>query len=143
MLVHETIETIKNAFLAEPFCKTATDGDIFDVDLNKSTIYPLTHVMMMGFTDNGSTVTFDVSVICADIIDETKTEQSNKNSIWNVQSAMILRVLSSIRRGYLSELNWELTSVNRAEFFTDKYDHALAGVEQSFTVTVPNTMSIC
>lgn len=143
MLVHEVIDTLKAEFLKEPFCNTATDGDIFDVDLNKKTIFPLTHVICNSFQDLGSTVSFSFSVLSMDIIDETKTAVNNKNSIWNTQSALILRVLSSIRRGYLSDLNWELTDVSPASFFTDRFENQLAGVEQTFSVIVPNTMTIC
>jgi len=78
-----------------------------------------------------------------DIIDETKKNESNKNSIWNAQSALILRVLSSIRRGKLRGENWKLQDVQTAVFFTERFENNLAGVEQSFTVLVPNTMTIC
>jgi hypothetical protein len=142
-MVHEVIDRLKQEFLNEPFCNTATDGDIFDVDLNKITIFPLTHVMCTGFQDLGSTVSFSFSVLCMDIIDETKKNESNKNSIWNAQSALILRVMSSIRRGKLRSENWQLQDVQTAVFFTERFENNLAGVEQSFTVLVPNTMTIC
>ena len=62
-MVGETINTLKEAFLNEPFCNTATDGDIFDVDLDKVTLYPLTHVMCTGFQDLGSTIAVSISVL--------------------------------------------------------------------------------
>ena len=142
-MVAETINTLKQSFLNEPFCNTATDGDIFDVDLNKVTIFPLTHVMCTGFQDLGSTVAISFSVLCMDIIDETKTPITNKNNIWNTQSELILRILGSIRRGYLSDNNWELQDTSASTLFTERFENNLAGVEQSFTVIVPNTMTIC
>jgi len=142
-MVKETIDTLKAEFLKEPFCNTATDGDIFDVNLAKKSIYPLTHVMVMGFQDLGSTVSFNVSVLCMDVIDENKTPLSNKNFIWNTQSDLILRVLGSIRRGYLNSQNWELTDVSTSSFFTDRFENDLAGVEQTFSFVVPNDMTIC
>jgi len=142
-MVKETIDTLKAEFLKEPFCNTATDGDIFDVDLPKKSIYPLTHVMVIGFQDLGSTVSFNVSVLCMDVIDEPKTPESNKNFIWNTQADLILRVLGSIRRGYLNGKNWELTDVSQSSFFTDRFENDLAGVEQTFSFVVPNDMTIC
>lgn len=142
-MVGETINTLKEAFLNEPFCNTATDGDIFDVDLDKVTLYPLTHVMCTGFQDLGSTIAVSFSVLCMDIIEETKTPINNKNNIWNTQSALILKILGSIRRGELSDNNWQLQDASPATLFTERFENNLAGVEQSFTVVVPNTMTIC
>ena len=142
-MVGETINTLKEAFLNEPFCNTATDGDIFDVDLDKVTLYPLTHVMCTGFQDLGSTIAVSFSVLCMDIIDETKTPINNKINIWNTQSALILKILGSIRRGELSDNNWQLQDASPATLFTERFENNLAGVEQSFTVVVPNTMTIC
>ena len=142
-MVGETINTLKEAFLNEPFCNTATDGDIFDVDLDKVTLYPLTHVMCTGFQDLGSTLAISFSVLCMDIIDETKTPINNKNNIWNTQSTLILKILGSIRRGKLNDNNWQLQDASPATLFTERFENNLAGVEQSFTVVVPNTMTIC
>lgn len=142
-MVGETIKTLKEAFLNEPFCNTATDGDIFDVDLDKVTLFPLTHVMCTGFQDLGSTIAVSFSVLCMDIIDETKTPINNKNNIWNTQSALILKILGSIRRGKLNDNNWQLQDTSPSTLFTERFENNLAGVEQSFTVVVPNTMTIC
>lgn len=142
-MVAEVIETLKQEFLNEPFCNTATDGDIFDVDLDKVTMYPLTHVMCTGFQDLGSTIAISFSVLCMDIIDETKKPITNKSNIWNTQSDLVLRVLGSIRRGNLSDSNWQLQDVSASTLFTERFENNLAGVEQSFTVVIPNTMTIC
>ncbi len=142
-MVAEAIETLKQEFLNEPFCNNATDGDIFDVDLDKVTMYPLTHVMCTGFQDLGSTIAISFSVLCMDIIDETKKPITNKSNIWNTQSDLVLRVLGSIRRGNLSDSNWQLQDVSASTLFTERFENNLAGVEQSFTVVIPNTMTIC
>ena len=35
-MVYNLIQTIKGALLAEPFCNTVTEGDIFEVDLKQT-----------------------------------------------------------------------------------------------------------
>jgi hypothetical protein len=41
-MVYQIIDTIKNALLDEsPFVTTVTEGDIFDVDIAKKTLFPL------------------------------------------------------------------------------------------------------
>ena len=142
-MIYNLIAKLKAEFLKEPFCNTVTEGDIFDVDLNKKTIFPLTHIMVTGFQRLGSTISISASVICMDIIDESKTPSNNKVDIWNQQTLLILRILGSIEKGYLNSLNWQLTGASEAEFFTERFENNLAGVEQSFTFVIPNDMSIC
>ena len=142
-MIYNLIAKLKAEFLKEPFCNTVTEGDIFDVDLNKKTIFPLTHIMVTGFQRLGSTISISASIICMDIIDESKTPSNNKVDIWNQQTLLILRILGSIEKGYLNSLNWQLTGASEAEFFTERFENNLAGVEQSFTFVIPNDMSIC
>ena len=41
---YNVTDKIKDALVAEPFVNTVTFGSIDDVDLNKQTIFPLSHV---------------------------------------------------------------------------------------------------
>ena len=65
-------EELKTALLAEPFCNTVTTGSLDDVDLNKQTIYPLGHIIVNNCTVATSVLTFNVSVLCMDIVDVSK-----------------------------------------------------------------------
>ena len=43
---YNVTEKIQEALQDEPFVNTVTYGDIFEVDLNKQTIFPLSHFMV-------------------------------------------------------------------------------------------------
>ena len=42
---YEITQVIKNKLQEDLFVNTVTTGDIFKVDLNKLTIFPLSHIM--------------------------------------------------------------------------------------------------
>ena len=75
-MVYNLIQTIKDALLAEPFCNTVTEGDIFQVDLNKRTIFPLTHIIVNSSTHQGNVISFNVTMLLMDIINQK--EKDNK-----------------------------------------------------------------
>ena len=58
-MVYSLINKIKEALLEEPFVNTATDGNIFDVDLSKQTIFPLSHIMINNATHQGNVISFN------------------------------------------------------------------------------------
>jgi hypothetical protein len=51
---------------------TVTFGDITEVDLNKQTIFPLSHIMINNVTDNGQTLSYNISVMAMDVVDTSK-----------------------------------------------------------------------
>ena len=143
-MVYKVIEYLTNAFKDEPFVNTVTTGDIFDVDLNKQTIFPLSHIIINNVLHGRSQFTFNISVLCMDVIDEDKKELTdNKIDIWNTQLLVVNRVMDRINRGDLRDGEFELTGNPSIEPFTDRFENALAGWTVTFDLMVKNTMTIC
>ena len=142
-MVYKVINKLRETFEAEPFANTVTEGDIFSVDLNKKTLFPLTHLIVNSWQDLGSTLLYDVTVLCMDIVDENKDGTNNKVDIWNNQSLMLSKVITSLRRGDLNEQRYGLVDTNPAGFFTERFENNLAGTELTFSFIVPNEMTIC
>ena len=65
---------IKDILQADENTNTVTFGDITEVDLNKQTIFPLSHIMINNVTDNGQTLSYNISVMAMDIVDTSKDE---------------------------------------------------------------------
>ena len=74
---YDLTKKIKDTLEAEPFVNTVTIGSMDDIDLNKQTIFPLTHIMVNNVTVSSNTHTYNVSVLCMDIVDESKNEQTD------------------------------------------------------------------
>jgi len=65
-------DKLKEALLAEPFVNTVTFGSLDDIDLNKQTIFPLSHIIVNNTTVGSKTLTFNVSILSMDIVDISK-----------------------------------------------------------------------
>jgi hypothetical protein len=137
-MVYRLIEFIKNAFLDEPFCNTVTEGSIFDVDLSKQTIFPLTHIMINNATHQGSTILFNVSILLIDLCQET-----DKIDIWNNQLALGVRVMNLLNRGDLRTGEFELSGQPSFEPFTERFENDLAGWSLTFDIVSKNDITIC
>lgn len=140
-MVYNLIQTIKDALLAEPFCNTVTEGDIFQVDLDKRTIFPLTHIIVNSSTHQGNVIAFNVTMLCMDVINQK--EQDNKVDIWNTQHLLATRVLDRLNRGDLRDAEFELTGNPTYEPFTERFENDLAGWAVTFDILVRNNMTVC
>ena len=60
---YNILETLKTALAAEPFVNTVSFGNLYDIDLSKQTIFPLSHIMVNQATIAAPTITFNVSIL--------------------------------------------------------------------------------
>jgi len=141
---------IKETLALDTFVNTVTYGDIFEVDLNKQDIFPLSHFIVNNATYLGSAWQFSLSVICMDIVDESKDAvtdkflgNNNEQDVLNTQLAVINRLLELLRRGNLRDELYELTGTPNVEPFTDRFENKVAGWTLSLDVLIPNDMTIC
>jgi|TARA_R110002072_G_scaffold228872_1_gene386115 hypothetical protein len=141
----KVIDDLKAAAIAEPFINTVTQGDITDVDLNKSTIYPVCHLMVNNATLTGNSVTLDMSVILMDIMDfskETVTSDirgnNNEMDVLNTQLAVAGRLQALLLRAQPYRDTYQLDSPFNCEPFTDSFDVNVAGWTASFSIVMAN-----
>jgi hypothetical protein len=140
-MVYRIIKEIKDVLLAEPFVNTVTEGDIFEVDLNKQTIFPLSHIILNSATHQGNVLSFNITVLLMDVINQK--DDSNKVDIWNTQLLLATRVLNKLNRADIASDFWELTGQPTYEPFTERFENDLAGWAVTFDVLVRNEITIC
>lgn len=141
---------IKDTLALDAFVNTVTYGDIFEIDLNKQDIFPLSHFIVNTATLNGSTWDFNLSLLCMDIVDENKEDvidkflgNNNEQDVLNTQMAVIGRLMDLLRRGDLFTELYQLNGQPSLEAFVDRFDNKVAGWAVTFNVLVPNEMTIC
>ena len=144
---------IRETLQLDAFVNTVTYGDIFDVDLNKQTIFPLSHFMVNSATMQSNVWNFSISLLCMDIVDESKNfaqgipdefrGNNNEQDVFNTQLAVANRLLELLLRGDLYVDKYQLDGNPQLEFFVDRFENKLAGVTATFNVLVPNDMTIC
>lgn len=147
---YQISQSIKDQLDADAFVNTVTIGDIFKVDLNKQTIFPLSHIMINSAAYNGSTFNYSISVLCMDIVDESKEEvediflgNDNEQDVLNTQQMVATRLLEMLRRGDLFDDGYQLQDGASIEYFVDRFENKIAGVTVTFNVIAQNDMTIC
>jgi len=143
-------DKLKEALIAEPFVNTVTFGSLDDVDLNKQTIFPLSHIIVNNTTVGTKTLTFNVSILSMDIVDISKDEvtdifvgNDNEQDVLNTQLALQTRVINTLQRGDLYTDLYQIQGDVTCEPFVDRFENKLAGWAATFDVVVQNDMTIC
>ena len=140
---YNIITKIKEQLQSDAFVNTVTRGSINEVDLDKQTIYPLSHIMVTNGTYNGNIWTFSMSVICMDLVDVSKDKSDNEEDVLNTQLAVANRLLEVLDRGSLYAEKYQLSGSPSVEPFTDRFENKVAGWSVSFDINIQNTMTIC
>jgi hypothetical protein len=146
---YEITTVIKDQLQLDSFVNTVTMGDIFNVDLNKQTIFPLSHIIVNSASYQGNIFVYNISILSMDIVDESKDlitdiflGNDNEQDVLNTQMMVANRFLEVLRRGALYE-NYNLIGNAQIEFFTERFDNKLAGVTTTFDMSIRNTMTKC
>ena len=147
---YDILNKLKIHFDNDEIVNTVTQGDIFQVDLNKQTIFPLTHIMVNSSVLSDNTQTFNVSLIAMDIVDISKSEvvdqfQENNNEldVLNTQHHVLNRCYQQMLHGNLWDQQFVVETDPSLEPFTERFENLLAGWTMTFDVVVPNDMTIC
>lgn len=129
---------------------TVTIGDIFKVDLNKQTIFPLSHIIVNNAQLEENTITLNLSILFIDLVDESKAEitniwdgNDNEQDVLNTQLALGSRLTSALMRGTLFTDLVQVVTAPNAEPFIDRFENKVAGWTLTFDVMIPNDMTIC
>ena len=147
---YNLLDGLKSHFDSDAVTNTVTQGDIFQVDLNKQTIFPLVHLMVNSSTLQANTMKFNVSIIAMDIVDISKSEvtdlfQENNNEldVLNTQHAVLNRCFKQLLHGNLWDGKYVIDGEPTLEPFTERFENFLAGWTMTLDILVPNEMTIC
>ena len=143
-------ETIKDQLLGDVNVNTVTTGDIYDIDLAKHSIFPLSHIIINNVTTQEQTLTFNISVLAMDIVDESKEPttdvfrgNNNEQDILNTQLAVLNKLVMVLRKGTLYSDQYQLDGDATLEPFYERFYNRLAGCSATFNVFVKNYITIC
>jgi len=126
-------DKLKEELIKDPFVNTVTYGNIFEVDLNKQTIFPLSHFIVNNVVDRGQTLLFNISLLCMDLVDESKDDitddflgNDNEQDVLNTQLAVANRIGAMLKRGDLYRTKYQLDGDVSLEPFVDRFDNKVA-----------------
>ena len=150
--VYTVLDKIKTILRANGITKTVTFGDITEVDLNKTTIFPLAHIIFGNVTFEEHILTASIRILCLDVVDITKEKQTedmmfgndNLQDILNTQLQVVNDIQQEMRRGDAFSDNFQVTTDIVAEPFQDNFENQLAGWGVTINIEVPtNELSLC
>jgi len=143
-------EAIKNALLSDINVNTVTEGDLFDIDLSKQSIFPLSHLIINNVTAQESVLRFNISILSMDIVDESKEPttdifigNNNEQDVLNTQLAVLNKLVQVLRRGDLYSSQYQLEGDASLEPFVDRFENKVAGWTATLDVLVNNDIEIC
>ena len=146
---YDLIDKIHEALISNSFVNTVTFGNIMDVDLAKQSIFPLSHINIQDAEFGEHTITFSIQIIAMDLVDESKQDKfdtnsvpykglDNKHDVLNTQLSVINSLQSSLRRGGLNNDNYILETDATATMFEDRFENLLTGWALNLSISIPN-----
>lgn len=146
--LYRVLEKVKEVLEADIDVNTVTYGDITQIDLEKQTIYPLSHVMLNTVVSNEQVLRFNISIIAMDIVDVTKEEddgyeRSNEQDVLNTQLAVLNKAIQKMRIGNLYRDKYQIEGDVSIEPFTDRFENQVAGVVGTFDIIIENDVDVC
>ena len=150
--VYSILDAVENHFTVnEKNINAVKFGQLSEVDLAKTTLFPLAHFNISSIEYSGTTIDFTINVMCLDIVNESKDYDgsfrgaTNLQDVLNTQAMVINKLVESFRggRGYLSDLKFVLKNNPKAELLYDKYENELYGWGIDIEIQTPNEITIC
>ena len=146
----DIIDKLKTHFDNDVLVNTVTQGNLFDIDLSKQTIFPLVHIIVNTASLEGNVVRYNISILAMDIVDITKDEDVNKfdgndNELYvlNTQLQVLTRCYELLLRGDLWTDKFQIDGNPTCEPFVDRFENKLAGWTMTTDILIPNSMTIC
>lgn len=151
--IYDIIDEIKGFLRANPIVNTVTFGDISQVDINKTSIFPLSHILLGNSVIRANTIRITVSLLFLDVVDYSKNfnsvdignrqDDTNLIDVYNTQLQIANELISHLGRGDLFRGGFQLIGEPVCQPFKDRFENELAGWSVDLNIEVPNTMSVC
>jgi hypothetical protein len=145
--VYTVLDKLRLKLKENGITNTVTFGDILEVDLDKTTIYPLTHITLGNVVFSPHIITTTIQLFCLDIVDKTNEltdddifyGNDNLQDILNTQLQVVNDIQQELRRGGLFDDNLQLTADITASPFMDNFENQLAGWAVTINIEMPNS----
>jgi len=145
-------EKIRTELQSNVLINQVTYGDLFEVDLQKQSSFPMAHVGMQGATvssESGVSVV-NISILFLDMVDITKEDEvdhfygnDNEHYVINNMYSAALKTVQELMRGNLYSEGFQLEQDVNFEFFSERFENKLAGVGIDMQITVKNDFDLC
>lgn len=150
--VYQILDKIKDKLRTSPNIQTVSFGDIMEVDLNKTTIFPLAHIGMGDVSLQDHKIEATINLLLLDIVDDnrnpsTEDEFYGNNNLQDVLNTLLAEaniLIADLRRGSSFDELYQIDTDIVARPFLDRFENQLAGWGVDLVISFPNNqVSIC
>ena len=142
------IDTLKKLGEYHQQISTTTVGDIYDIDLEKNTKYPLMHINPVNVTTGRVGLTYNFQIFVMDLVDAGK---ENEQDVYNDVLQTCVDIISIFRNSkWQAQLALNLSApvyFAEGDFtidpFTERFDQAVTGWVFQIGITVDNSFQTC
>lgn len=146
----DLIDKLKTHFDNDVLVNTVSQGNLFNIDLNKQDIFPMVHLIVNTASLESNVVRYNISILAMDIVDITKDEtvskfDGNDNELYvlNTQLQVLTRCYELLLRGDLWSDKFQIDGNPTCEPFVDRFENKLGGWTMTCDILIPNGMTIC
>jgi hypothetical protein len=147
---YDITTTLRTELENDALINKVSKGGLDDIANWKKQEYALAHLIVNNCTPDASSLVYNVSIICMDIVDISKDETTdkfigndNEDDVLNNMLSVQIRLYEKLRRGDLFTSHYTLGSSVSIEPFTDRFEDKVAGWTMTIDIVVPNTMTKC
>lgn len=150
--IYEITDTVRNSISSNGITNKVTFGDLLQVDLDKTTMFPLAHITIGTSVFSNSTITIPLNILFIDIVDVNKEltdddifyGNDNLQDVLNTQFQAANLIQSELRRGDLFDSLYQVLDDVSADPFLDNFENQLAGWSVDLNIVLPNNdISVC
>ena len=145
---YDVLEAIKAYLEGNNSVNTVTFGDLLEVDLNKQTIFPLSHLTVRNVSFSEHTLSITINVMALDIVNQSKESvkgqvdpffgNDNMQDVLNTQLVVLNGLQSSLRRGGLFQNDFVITEDLNASIVQEQFENLLSGWTMDISIEMPN-----
>lgn len=119
-----------------------TNGDIYDIDLEKNTLFPLMHINPVNVQANQSSLVFNFQIFIADLVEPNF---SNEQDVMSDTLNITLDIIAFLK--HRTPTNQKFHIQKNASFncepFTERFDNSLFGWVLDLSIMVEHDYSDC
>ena len=145
---NNVIDTFKNLGKNHLQISTTTVGDIFDIDLEKNTKYPLMHLNPVNVQTRRTELVYNFQVFIMDLVEP---DESNEQEVYSDVLQICIDII-----GILSNSKWQsqlALDINAPVYFAEgdftlepfkeRFDQSVTGWTFTIGLTVENSFQTC
>ena len=128
---------------------SVTSGDIWEIDLEKNTLYPLFHINPVNVTVGQNIRSFNFQLFIMDLVEP---DESNEQEVLSDCLEIMNDIIAIYKHGEIlysydaaagEEQRYFIDNDFTIEPFTERFDNAVTGWVMSFAITVENELNSC